>query len=36
MFFTAVFNGGWQWVAKLWKYMIDASAAESVIAPGCA
>jgi len=30
------FNGGWQGVAKLWKYRIDASAGKSVIVAGCA
>jgi len=29
------FNGGWQWVAELWKYRIDALAGKSVIAAGC-
>jgi len=28
-------NGGWQGVAKLWKYMIDASAGKCVIAASC-
>jgi len=36
LFFTAYFNGGWgEWVAMLWKYMIAASAGESVIVVGC-
>jgi len=36
LFFTAVFIVGWQGMAKLWKYRIDASAGKSVIAVGCA
>jgi hypothetical protein len=28
-------NGGWQGVALLWKYMINASAGKSVIVADC-
>jgi len=31
-----VWVGGGGWGAKLWKYIIDASAGKSVIAAGCA